>query len=293
MRVVLLGSSGWLGGYVLDELAQDREVIPVPRGTVELGVTGVGDLAGRLASLAPDAVVNCAGRVGGDALGLIGANARGPAVLCAALSAAAPRARLVHLGSAAEYGAVAGRAPLTEDAPTCPQGLYGASKLAGSLAVAGSPLDAVVLRVFNAVGPGAPPTSLPGRLVRGLREAGADGVVRTGALTAARDYVDPRDVARAVALALGRATPRVLNVAGGRAVPVRDVADGLAEAAGFRGRIEESGGGPERSAFVDWQQADVSAAGAALGWRAEVPLVQSLKDLWADDPGPAPRSAAE
>ena len=74
--------------------------------------------------------------------------------------------------------------------------------------------------------------------------------------------------------------PRLLNVAGGGATPVRAIADGLIVASGFQGRLEESGPGSHRSASVSWQRADVSAAVAALGWRPRLTLAQSLADLW-------------
>ena len=76
-------------------------------------------------------------------------------------------ARLVHLGSAAEYGRGPGRAPVREDEPARPVGPYGVTKLAGTRLVelartAGLP--AVVLRVFNPVGPGGagPHAARPG-----------------------------------------------------------------------------------------------------------------------------------
>ncbi|GAA0488919.1 NAD-dependent epimerase/dehydratase family protein [Streptomyces stramineus] len=291
MRILLLGATGFLGRHTaarLRALPGARVCVagrtPGTGLSVDLAAADPGPLAAALRASPPDAVVNCAGAVGGGAVALTALNARGPAVLCAALAEAAPRARFVHLGSAAEYGpAVAGR-PATETGPARPVGLYGATKLAGTLAVTGAGLDAVVLRVFNPVGPGAPPASLPGRLAAELRRAGPEGVVRVGDLSAHRDFVDARDVAEAVARSVTAPgpLPPVLNIASGRARPSRHIADGLIAAAGFRGRLEEDGDGSPRSAAVPWQQADVSLAARALGWAPRLPLDRSLADLWAE-----------
>ncbi|MFE7595132.1 NAD-dependent epimerase/dehydratase family protein, partial [Kitasatospora sp. NPDC057512] len=109
-------------------------------------------------------------------------------------------------------------------------------------------------------------------------------------LSAYRDFVDARDVAKAVGLAVtaDRPLPRVLNLASGHARQVRAIADGLVAAAGFTGRIDESGAGSERSAAVSWQQADVSAAARELGWRPETDLADTLRDLWLGTAGPTP-----
>ncbi|MEU3458323.1 NAD(P)-dependent oxidoreductase [Streptomyces sp. NPDC006733] len=319
-RVLCLGSTGFLGAHVAGQLRAlpgvrvlgggrttpapgappvgsppvDRSVDSLP---IDLAGISVEALADALRALAPDAVVNCVGAVGNSPLRLAELNTRGPAVLCEALRRAAPAARLVHLGSAGEYGATVLGRSIDESAPTLPQGAYGATKLAGTLIVSQSPLDATVLRVFNPLGPGSPEASLPGRLAAELRRAlpdGAEGLVRVGDLSAYRDYVDVRDVARAVVLA-AMATgplPRLLNVAGGSATPVRAIADGLVAVSGFRGRIEESGPGSHRSAAVSWQRADIAAAVAALGWRPRHTLAQSLADLWNEgSPEPAPDTA--
>ncbi|PSJ24743.1 NarL family transcriptional regulator, partial [Streptosporangium nondiastaticum] len=167
MRILVLGGTGFLGRHAAERLralpgARVLHAGRSPRADLPLDLAR-GDtarLASALRKAAPHAVVNCAGAVGGSAVDLTGVNALGPAVLCAALAEAAPQARLVHLGSAAEYGPA--DRPLTETDPARPAGLYGAAKLAGTLAVTGSGLDAAVLRVFNPVGPGAPAASLPG-----------------------------------------------------------------------------------------------------------------------------------
>ncbi|MEU9154696.1 NAD(P)-dependent oxidoreductase [Streptomyces sp. NPDC048417] len=294
MRILVLGHSGYLGTHVAAGLraVPGAQVLGGGRSAgadhrVDLASVRPEQLAKTLAAVAPDTVVNCAGATGGDAVGLAEVNARGPAVLCAALRDAAPAARLVHLGSAAEYGPGTPDAPVTESAPTSPAAPYGATKLAGTVAVTASGLDAVVLRVGNPVGPGAPAASLPGRITALLCEAGPDpeAVLRLGDLSAYRDFVDVRDVARAVVLAATAAgpPPPVLNVGGGRAVPVRELVHALAARAGFRGRIEESAGGSARSARVSWQCSDISAAERALGWRPAHTLQDALAALWESD----------
>lgn len=192
MRILVLGFTGYLGAHVVERLRAlpGATVLgggrsPAAEYGIDLASARPEHLAKILASAAPDAVVNCAGATGGDAVTLAEVNARGPAVLCAALREAAPAVRLVHLGSAAEYGPGTPDTRVTESAATRPVGPYGATKPAGAVAVTASGLDAVVLRVGNPVGPGAPPTGLPGRIAGLLRALGPDpdAVLRLGDLS--------------------------------------------------------------------------------------------------------------
>ncbi|MDT7579697.1 MAG: NDP-hexose 4-ketoreductase, partial [Pseudonocardiales bacterium] len=212
MRALLIGASGYLGARVrraavaagIDVVTAGRHPVAVSDRHVrlDLAVAGPTTLAAALADIAPDVVVNCAGATGGDLATLSAANIDGPANLVAALLRMREPARLVHLGSAAEYGRGPGQVPVREDEPARPVGAYGVTKLAGTRLVAlggEAGLPAVVLRVFNPVGPGAPGHTLPGRaaaeLARAVRENDA---VRLGGLSAVRDFVDVDDVAAAV-----------------------------------------------------------------------------------------------
>ena len=297
MRILVLGFTGYLGGHVAGHLRTLTGVrvlgggrSPAAEFGIDLSTARADDLARAVADAAPDAVINCAGMTGGDAVTLAEVNSRGPAVLCAALRKAAPTARLIHLGSAAEYGPGVPDVKVTESAATRPVAVYGATKLAGTVAVTTSGLDAVVLRVGNPVGAGAPAAGLPGRVAGLLREAGRDpgAVIRLGDLSAYRDFVDARDVARAAALAVSApgTLPGILNIGAGQATPVRDLVHTLARVSGFRGRIEENGGGSARSGEVSWQCSDITAAEEALGWRPSYPLDDSLTALWTATAGP-------
>lgn len=290
MRLLLLGASGFIGRHVRARAA-GFDVVTASRspGTgdvrLDLAVAAPEEVAGLISEVAPAAVVNCAGATRGGPAELVSGNVVAVARLLSGL-AAAP-ARLVHLGSAAEYGAVPPGSPITESTAPRPVSPYGVTKLAGTELVRAARLDAVVLRVFNPIGPGMPSSTLAGRIVAGLRDGQE---VRVGPLTSCRDFIDVRDVADAVLAAAGAPgpLPPVLNVGSGRATPLREVATGLAEHAGPGRRIvEDAVGGSSRSAEVTWQQAGVGAIGRALGWTPTTGLATSLRDLWEDSACPA------
>jgi nucleoside-diphosphate-sugar epimerase len=272
----------------IDVVTAARSPLPDSASHLCLDLTkdGAPGIAELLAKVAPDVVVNCVGAVAGSAEALAAGNITGPAALLEAMLMAGRQTRLVHLGSAAEYGWVVPGVPGHEQTPVRPAGTYGVTKLAGTRLVGlarTAGLDAVVLRVFNPLGPDSPTSSLPGRLASEVTRALAeDDDVRLGPLDAVRDFVDARDVAEAVFAAVTAAAVDhpVLNVGSGRGVPVRALVDELLAIAGFTGSLCEDSAGSARSADVPWMEADLSTTGEALGWRPRIELTTSLIDLW-------------
>lgn len=313
LRVLVLGGSGFLGGQAARSLAlAGAEVTSVSRGgwlpqaargapvtsvRLDLAAMGPRTLRDFFAARAPAAVVNAVGQVWGTGEGsMVDLNDRLVADLVATLG---PRTRLVQLGSSLEYGPVTGRpAPVHETRRPAPDTVYARTKLRGTehvlRAAREGRLDGVVLRVANVSGPGAP--GLLGSVVRWLAERSAEQpppgghVLRLGPLLAARDFVDIRDVGdavvRAVAAGPGKVGGRVVNIGGGRAVPVRRLVDRLLELSGLPARLETTGdpGGSPRSSAA-WQQLDIDRARRLLGWVPRHALDQSLRDmLVAPDP---------
>jgi nucleoside-diphosphate-sugar epimerase len=132
---------------------------------VDLGSDHILRIAGVLAEVAPDAVVNCAGATLGSTDVMARANITGTDTLIHAMLLSKNAPRLVHLGSAAEYGRVRPRTPVSGQIPARPLGVYGATKLAGTRMVEparSAGLDGVVLRVFNPVGSVRRRTAIPG-----------------------------------------------------------------------------------------------------------------------------------
>lgn len=248
MRVLLLGADGFLGRHVTDRLLADPAVQLTALGRrdsadvrFDLSTGSPGALARFLDAIQPGVVINCAGATVGSARDLVRANTVAVATVCEAVRRSTCTARLVQIGSAAEYGPSPVGSSTGEEALPRPNGAYGVSKLAASELVLGSGLDAVVLRVFTPVGPGTPLGSPLGRIADALRRAmqAGDSEVRIGGLSALRDFVDVRDVARAVHAASLSAAQGVVNIGTGHAVRLRDAAAALARAAGFSGQLLE------------------------------------------------------
>ncbi|TDC37515.1 NAD(P)-dependent oxidoreductase [Micromonospora sp. KC213] len=291
-RVLLFGASGFIGTHVRRALESDPRITEVEcpgRATYDLLHGTPEGLAALLRTSAPDVVVTCVGALAGSVGQLVAANTVVAAKLLDAAATAAPRARLVRLGSAGEYGVVPKGVAVTEEQPTRPVSAYGVSHLAATrlfqLAGESGQADAVSLRVFNPIGPGMSEENLLGRAAARIRHAVAGGVpeITLGPLSAYRDFVDVRDVA-ALVVAVSLAPQlryRVFNVGSGRTVTARDAIELLAAMAGYGGRIRETGTGPQRSTAVDWIQADVSRARRELGWAPGRDLATSMKDILA------------
>ncbi|GGZ83972.1 NAD-dependent epimerase/dehydratase [Streptomyces subrutilus] len=328
MRVLLIGANGYLGRYVADRLLADPAVqlTALGRGDdadvrFDLATGSPGALTRFLDAVHPGVVVNCAGATRGGARELTRHNTVAVATICESLRRSGCGARLVQLGCAAEYGPSQPGSSTAEDAVPRPGGPYGVSKLAATELVLGSGLDAVVLRVFSPVGPGTPAGSPLGRLAEAMRRAmqNGDGELKLSGLGVQRDFVDVRDVARAVHAASLSAAQGVVNIGTGRAVRLRDAAAVLARVAGYGGALHEldlAHGGPQQDRahpgrpaglsaigsprseataeqlaaapqpypYPDgcgaWQQADVRTARDRLGWRPRINLEESLADIW-------------
>ncbi|MET9504670.1 NAD-dependent epimerase/dehydratase family protein [Streptomyces sp. NPDC006259] len=313
MRVLLTGANGYVGRFVADRLLADPAVqlTALGRGDdadvrFDLASGSPGALTRFLDAVHPQVVVNCAGATRGGARDLTRHNTVAVATVCEALRRSGCGARLVHIGCGAEYGPSQPGSSTAEDAVPRPGGPYGVSKLAATELVLGSGLDAVVLRVFSPAGPGTPAGSPLGRLAEAMRRAmqSGDGELKLGGLGVQRDFIDVRDVARAVHAASLSAAQGVINIGSGRAVRLRDAAAVLARVAGYGGSLHELDGPPgghlrptighprpdsDHAAPVaypypdgcgSWQQADVRTARDRLGWRPRINLEESLADIW-------------
>jgi UDP-glucose 4-epimerase len=294
MRVLITGGAGFIGSHLARALAPAAEV----RVLDDLRTGHRRNLAGarvefRQASILDRAAVRAA-LAGIDtvyhlaALVSVPESVRDPA-LCEAINVtgfrtvleealAAGVRRLCFASSCAVYGDDP-VLPKRETLPPAPGSPYAASKLAGealSAEFTARGLPCAALRFFNVYGPRQDPASpyaaaIPAFIVRALR---GEPLLLHGDGEQTRDFVYVGDVVAALRHVAARpALGGVFNVAGGRSVTVRALAEQVVALTRSVSSIRHA---PERPGDVRHSLAAVDRL-AAAGFRAGTPLELGLR----------------
>jgi nucleoside-diphosphate-sugar epimerase len=295
---LVTGGTGFLGRHVLEALPRHRPAVEVivlgrkePVGQASVpGTFLAADLANpaevrrAIGAVAPSVVLHLAGRTPpGDPEDFYRGNTLATLHLLDALRILGRPARVVLAGSAAELGPVALEdLPVGEDYACRPAESYGLSKWLATAAglAARPPLEVVAARIFNPIGPGMPDGQAFGRFAARLVAPDPDPLKLTvGDLDARRDFIDVRDVARALIVLAEQGEPgRVFHVGTGQSQRVGDGLDHLI-ALSRRTVIIEAGGGHTPNPGPRDVRADIGRIVAETTWRPEIPWGQSLEDL--------------
>ena len=136
-------------------------------------------------------------------------------------------------------------------------------------------------RIFNIVGPGQPSHLVPSTFIIQLRERRGCEPLRVGNLDVRRDFVDVRDVAQAFDCLLesGQAGSPY-NVGSGASVSIGDVLRQVLCLSGVTDVPIAEDNARTRHNDVPDIYADTSAIASDTGWRAKIPLAESLLAMW-------------
>jgi nucleoside-diphosphate-sugar epimerase len=299
---LVTGATGFVGRHVLSALetrveglsGDEKTVIALGRRCPEnwprtqfvaADLTDANKLPEVIEQIAPDVVIHTAGctpPAPDDEL--YRGNFWATIHLLSALRSMHKPARVVLSGSAAELGPVdPERLPVDETYTGYPRDAYGRSKcLATSAGLAErSALEVMVARVFNPIGPGTPTTQAFGRFADRLTDPDADPLnLMVGDLDARRDFIDVRDVARAmVALAMDGQPRHVYNVCTGHSRSVCEGLERLIQLSGRTVRVSIDAQLQGRRGPVD-SRGDIDRIKNHTGWEPLIPWEQSLDDLW-------------
>ena len=194
--------------------------------------------------------------------------------------------------------------PVNENSPILPANCpYGNTKqiceeIIRDTVVAGVPIKSILLRYFNPIG--AHPSSLIGELPIGvplnlvpyitqtaigirkqLSVFGDDYNTPDGSCI--RDYIDVVDLAKAHVSAISRVLEidsekvEVFNLGTGNGVSVLELVKSFEDATGVKLNYTIA---PRRPGDVEQVFADCKKANEILGWKAETPLRETLRNAW-------------
>jgi UDP-glucose 4-epimerase len=196
--------------------------------------------------------------------------------------------RVVLASSGAVYGEQAHQ-PVREDQTPNPQSPYAVSKLAAEYYVrtigALWGIETVILRVFNAYGPGQHlPASHPPVVPRFLQQARQGGsLVIFGGGGQTRDFVYVDDVVEALVAAATASDVdrRIINVGSGRETSINKLVALVAEVVGREVEVLHS---PAESGGVTRLCADITAARKLLDYEPRVRLIEGVRLTLERDP---------
>lgn len=302
IRAIVFGAHGFTARYLIPRLVEteaaqvvavDVPLRPPAWARVDAYISrDIGDLdfVRRLVSdYKPDWVFNLAAVTQGSPADIYRTNFTGPINILEAVREAVAEARVLLVGSAAEYGRVEpDRLPLTEQSPCNPVGDYGISKHAMTLAavdlVRRFGLKVVIARPFNLVGAGVPASLVVGAVLARAREAlskPGEPVVKVGNLDTQRDFVAVQDAVDAyVAMIKCGLWGEVFNICSGKPVSIRRVVEMALSHAPKPVRLVVD---PKlvRPADSPVVYGSPEKARKAFGFQPSVTLEESLRRAWA------------
>jgi GDP-4-dehydro-6-deoxy-D-mannose reductase len=197
------------------------------------------------------------------------------------------KCRIQIAGSSEEYGLVLeSEVPITELNPLRPLSPYAVSKVTQDMLAyqyfRSYGMHLIRTRTFNHTGPRRGEVFAESSFARQIAEIEAgkrEPILRVGNLDAKRDYSDVRDVVKAYLLGLEKGEAgEVYNICSGITNPVRHILDTLLSFTTAKIEVTQD---PARMRPSDvtvlW--GDSSKFRKQTGWKPEIPLEQTLRDL--------------
>ncbi len=304
MKALIIGAAGFVGGYLASHLKNDLgwniiltklpgEKISGEYKVCDLDIMSVEAIAELLERVKPDVIFHLAAQ---SSVALSWKKPRLTAavniegcinLLEAVRSIEGYSPRILLIGSGEEYGALPeGVSLVSEETSINPSNPYAVTKAAqnmfGSLYAKSYGMDIIMVRAFNHIGKGQLPQFVAADFCRQAAEIKAglrESVIRTGNLSAKRDFTDVRDVVRAYGLlALKGRAGETYNVGSGKSIAISSLLEEIISISGCDIR-HETDPARMRPSDIPEIRADITKLRKDTGWTPEIPLSQTLREM--------------
>lgn len=296
-KVLITGGMGFAGKYLTVQLADEEVHVTRLENEPDCGIfaechvldiCNSADTDSLIKQIQPDVIYHLAGQSSvavswKNPQLTVDVNIRGAVNLLEAVRKYSPESKVLLTGSSEEYGCTC---LASENDHMFPENIYAVTKLSqemlGKVYHNAYGLKTVMTRSFNHIGAGQLPVFAVSdfcrqtvRIEKGL----AEPVIKTGNLSARRDFTDVRDIVNAYAALVqyGR-DGEVYNVGSGNAVSLQSILEMIISFSSADIKIEKD---PARfrPADVPEIKADISKITADTGWKPVIPLEQTIRNV--------------
>jgi GDP-4-dehydro-6-deoxy-D-mannose reductase len=298
MRALITGISGFVGCALADHLISTGwEVSGFDlhgTGRNELTFTGSildkSTLVDALKTSQPEVIFHLAGAIKARfAKEYFETNVFGTLSLFESLLELDIKPRVIIASTSAVYGSGLGKRPISETFPLHPVTDYASSKASQELVARrfylAYAIPVIITRTFNLIGPGQSTELACSAFARQIaldENQQAPDPIRTGNLTAKRDFLDVRDAVRGYSMLAQQGTPgAIYNVCSGWAVSLQTCLNLLLGMAS-KSLVTELDQTKIQQNDIPIQVGNPGLLRRTFGWQPKIPIQQSLQDLLND-----------
>jgi GDP-4-dehydro-6-deoxy-D-mannose reductase len=302
MKALIIGVAGFVGKHLVNELKDsgwDVYGTKLPTETVSINIPVYGldvldanAIKGLLRKTGPDCIFYLAAQSSvavswKQPAQTVDVNVKGAVNLLEAVRDMEKPPRVLLVGSGEEYGYVLPEElPVTENTALRPGNIYAGTKVAqgmlGQVYARAYGLMIIIVRAFNHIGPGQTDTFVVPSFCKQVAEieaAGSKGSIKAGNLDAKRDFTDVRDIVRAYRLLIeSGSSGEIYNIGRGKAIAISEILEKIIKLSDAAITVVRD---PERMRPSDVPviEADISKLTACTGWKPEISLEETLRDV--------------
>lgn len=308
MRVVITGAAGFAASHLIRLLKKqnaaelfawvkdEKETANIQLDREHICVVDITDaerVEAALERICPDQIYHLAAQA---SVGLswklpaktLEINALGTMYLLEGLRKYAPKARVLLVGSAEQYGRVEpDKLPIPERYSLRGDNPYSISKMTQELMAhmyaEHYGMQVIIVRAFNHIGPGqAKNFVIPDwcAQVASMERGEMEHVLKVGNIRVKRDFTDVRDIVSAYTLLMERGEAgQIYNVGSGKAHSLEEVLQKILSAStlsDIRYEVDEQ---KLRPADIPILEGDITKLRQATGWEPKYGLEQSIQDI--------------